>query len=184
MAQIIQRADYIQKQKKKYLGHTVGALSVMLILFMAGIWVTGTRNNLFTLAAVLFTLVVAQAGTRFFTLYKYQDGNQSTAEKIQKLPEQYVIWNSALITDGREIALFEHMIIGENQLVCILYPGKSYEKDIRIMNRLLERKGFADCAMYVRMTDLDQWLEKSMEKDFRSTSWQIEIVQEMKPHAI
>ena len=68
MARVIQEANYIRKRKKKYLIGSLISTGIMIFIFIIGIIITKTRNNVFTVLAALLTLVVAQYGVQIISI--------------------------------------------------------------------------------------------------------------------
>jgi heme/copper-type cytochrome/quinol oxidase subunit 4 len=150
MAKIMQDIDYISRKKKRYFMKTVGCVLVMIGVFAVGYITTGSRNNLFTLFAVVFTLAVAQNAVQWITFLKYKDGDKEIGEKLASLPQNYIIWNSILVTDSKGTAFFDHIVISDNKIFCITNRvEKDNTEDIRVMNRILERKGLKGAAQFI-----------------------------------
>ncbi|NLK96656.1 MAG: NERD domain-containing protein [Epulopiscium sp.] len=187
MAKVIQEADYIKKRKLKYFIRTSISLGIMLGIFISGLILTKTRNNLFTLVAILFTLVVAQYGVQYISIIPYKDGSSEVAKQLESLSHAYVVWNSALFGDQKGMAFFDHVLFSDTHIYCIMDEEyKNYNKNIENMKRIVEQKGLKDNIIFIQRTkgELNQLLKHLENKEIKDLESQKEFIEALKTAAI
>jgi len=187
MAKVIQEADYIQKRKKKYLTYTLIFFVIMMMIFLIGFIITRTRKNIFTVIAAVFTLVVAQYGVQFFSIIHFKDGDKKIAEVISNLPEDYIVWNSALLGDQIGMTLIEHIIISDKEIIC-LYDVKNnhYQKNLDTMKRIAQNKGLKEYLKFIKIEEeqLEKYIEQWSQYEIENHKKQEEILNALKTAAI
>jgi hypothetical protein len=187
MAKVIQEADYIKKRKLKYFTRTAISLSIMLGIFILGLILTKTRNNIFTLVAILFTLVVAQNGVQYISIIPFKDGSREVAKQLESLPHAYIVWNSALFGDSKGMTSIDHVLISDQHIYCILdKEHKNTSKNIETMKRIAKQKGLKDKVIFIQGAkgELNQLLKRLENKEVRDSESQEVFVEALKTAAI
>lgn len=187
MAKVIQEADYIKKRKLKYFIRTTISLSIMLGIFLLGFILTKTRNNLFTLVSILFTLVVAQYGVQFISIIPFKDGSLEVAKQLESLPQAYVVWNSALFADTKGMAFFDHVLISDTHIYFIMDEEyRNCDKNTENMKRIAEQKGLKNKIIFIQKNkgELEQLLKRLENKEIKDLESQKEFIEALKTAAI
>ncbi|WP_058485085.1 NERD domain-containing protein [Defluviitalea phaphyphila] len=187
MAKVIQKADYIKKRKKKYFIYTVISFTLMIIIFLLGIIINNSKYNLFTLFAILFTLPVAQYAVQFISILKYRDGDIKVAKELEKLPDSYIIWNSALFADNIGMAFFDHIVFTDKKIFFILdKPSKTYKENLKTMKRIIENKGLKNNVVFIEKykQDLTKLIDIWNKEKIKSKDRQEEFVKLLQSSAI
>lgn len=187
MAKILQEGDYISKRKRKYLIRTIISLGIMMIIFIIGLALTKTRNNMFTLFSVLFTLVVAQYGVQYISIMKYRDGDPEISKKLSDLPDIYIVWHSALFGDQKGMAFFDHIIITDKKIYCMTdQVTKSYDGNVLHMKRIVENKGLKNQVIFIKnqKDDFIQLINTFKSQEIKNFDHQEQFVEALKSAAI
>lgn len=159
----------------------------MIFIFIIGIIITKTRNNVFTVLAALLTLVVAQYGVQIISIIKYKDGDSKVAKTLSELPNNYVVWNSALLGDNIGMTFLEHIIITDKEIVCILDSmDKNYQANVKSMERIAQNKGITQSIVFIQKggKGFNEFLEKSQSHEINDLKKQEEFIELLKSASI
>ena len=150
MAMIKQNPQYLKEQKKKYIFYTFILLVLMLSNYVFGLWLTKTSKNIFTIVSVFFILGVAQMSARLVVYLPYKDPQKDWLDQFKDLPESYILWNSALITNGQKNAYFDSLLISNSKIYCLkqIMPSKSEQLETIIIS-IFEKRGLEDSLEFI-----------------------------------
>ncbi len=159
----------------------------MMIIFLIGIMITKTNKNLFTVIAALFTLVIAQYGVQFFSIINFKDGNEAIATALRNLPEDFIVWNSALLGDQIGMTVINHIIITDKDVICLYdEASKNSKKNIDTMKRIANNKGLEEKVKFIKIEEnnLDEYIEKWSNHQIKNHNVQEEMLNYLKSSAI
>ncbi|NLP46166.1 MAG: hypothetical protein GX347_03850 [Epulopiscium sp.] len=150
MAMIKRNPQYLKEQKKKYIFYTFILLVLMLSNYVFGLWLTKTSKNIFTIVSVFFILGVAQMSARLVVYLPYKDPQKDWLDQFKDLPESYILWNSALITNGQKNAYFDSLLISNSKIYCLkqIMPSKSEQLETIIIS-IFEKRGLEDSLEFI-----------------------------------
>lgn len=140
---ILQEKNYIHNQKKKYLLLSCVWTVIVLVIFITGLLLTGTRANLFTVSACLIAIVASLFITRFISFSRYKDADNERAEVLEHMEGQYHLYHSALIPYEKGVAFFEHIIVTSKRIYFIAYTKEQVEQYREWVQELMSVRGVA-----------------------------------------
>ncbi|MDF2613581.1 MAG: hypothetical protein K0S71_1367 [Clostridia bacterium] len=138
---IKQEKDYIARRKKKFLSMSLVWAGVVLVIFIAGLMLTKSRNNYFTLMAAIFVLPLAQNITRFISFNRFKDPDPEFASVLEQMKGSYQIFHSAIIPDTMGTILFEHLIVTSKSIYFLSYNKNSIDTNSGWIQNRLSAKG-------------------------------------------
>ncbi|NMA83101.1 MAG: hypothetical protein GX962_04460 [Epulopiscium sp.] len=182
MEKILRDSEYLKHQKKKYSFYTLLVLGSMLTTYGFGIWLTKTPKNIFTIIAIFLILGVAQLGVRLIVYLPYKDPSKKWLSQFEKTPLPYVLWNSALLTNGKNNIFFDGILIGDSSIHCLSQnkPSNSRKSENAIIY-IFERKGLDNKINFVygdkNIRALISTLQENKTMDLSQQKEYIKIIQ-------
>lgn len=139
---------YIQKQKVFQSLMLLVFIAIGVGLFLLGLWITGTRANVFTVLGILMVLPGAKRVIALVVMLPHQSVEQARYEVLKKaVSPEAVILSDYVFTSPDKIMSFDFVVIEDRQVTGIA-PGKA--DDIPYMTDYL-KKGIADIMPEVQV---------------------------------
>lgn len=134
---------YIQKQKVFQSLMLLVYIAIGVGLFLLGLWITGTRANVFTVLGILMVLPGAKRVIALVVMLPHQSVERAQYEALKKVVSpQAVILADYVFTSPDKIMSFDFVVVEDKQVTGIA-PGKA--DDIPYMTDYL-KKGIAAIA--------------------------------------
>lgn len=165
---VLQEKSYISKQKKKYMMHSCIWTAVVFMLFGAGLLLTGTRSNYFTVSACIMAIVAALFITRFISYNRFKAGEAAKAEILEQMKGDYHLFHSGIILDSRGTAYFEHLVVTARNVYLISYEGIKTKGQYRWLQETLSQKGIPVKSLHFLLAENEQQMKsiaRIIEKD-------------------
>ena len=164
---VVQTCDYVERQKKKYLKHTLIWAVVVAFLFGAGFVLAGKRENYLTVIAGVLVLGIALNLSRYIGFSKFHDAKISDAKILEGMKGSYRLFHSAIIPDTRGTAFFEHIVITSRSIYFIGQDSQMIKKyrlglENKLMSKGVPMKGisFNQVESEVQVKNLVAKIEK------------------------
>lgn len=124
----IKKGDYgYLCARKKRLGMiTLFCLGMVVAFFLTGYLTTKTRNNLFTIIAILSALPAAKFAASFLVLLPYQNVSLEEYQRVSEHAKNVLLFTDLVITTG-EKTLPTLFIAVHNSSVCGYTKEKKYD---------------------------------------------------------
>lgn len=112
------RAGYIDNQKKFRLIIIIAGLVIILADFFTGLIITGTRNNLFTIVAIVLVLPEGKFLATYLALVKYKSTPKELVDRIESKHLTYsVVYDCVFSTKERIVPVYA-AVIGPDFVLC------------------------------------------------------------------
>lgn len=108
---------YMNHQRKKVIVRTVCMFAVALALLAMGIWSTGSKKNLLTVAAVLGCLPASKSLVNMIMFLRAKGCSAETKERIEKSCKSLSSFFDMLFTSYDKNYQVSHMVV-KGQVVC------------------------------------------------------------------
>lgn len=116
---------YIENQKKTRLLLCIAGLIIILADFFTGLIITGTRNNLFTVTAIVLALPEGKFLATYLVFVKYKSTPKSFFEKLEGKNNKYSIAYDLVFSTKERVVQSYAAVIGPDFVVC-------YSKDLKL----------------------------------------------------
>ena len=135
---------YIDQVKRKNLSYAVIGLSLMAIIYFAGLIIVGDNGSSWTLMAVLLALPAAQFLTRYLSLKGFKSLKSGDILQMDHLAPEAIAYELALVI-GKKTYFCPMAVITDNTIS--LY-SQDLDITVKIVKSLLKQKGF-QCQVQV-----------------------------------
>ena len=109
---------YIKYEKKKRILMTAGLFTLPLLIFLTGLWQTGTRKNMFTFVAIMGCLPAAKCAVSMILICMQKSLDPGIYEEMKKhVKDMTVLYESTVSSYEKNISLPCIVISGLN-VVC------------------------------------------------------------------
>lgn len=124
----VQRGEfgYINTRKKKALIGTLLMVAIGVAVFLVGLFLNDmSKQNVFTVAAVLFVLPGAKFLVRFIVTFPFHSVEKERYDKVADvLPEQMELYTDLVITSSEKVMHLDFAAVGNGQVIGLLGDGK------------------------------------------------------------
>lgn len=168
---------YITYEKKKRLIITLILLSLPLLFFFTGLYVTGNRNNLFTVVAVVGSLPACKSMVGLIMIFMQKSISKEEYEKISKHAKGLEMSYEMLITSYDKNAYIDAFAICGNTVVGytskedidINYVQEYVQKIVRHNGYKVDVKIMKELSKYLDRLDSMNKNREALEKDIKFT---------------
>lgn len=133
--------NYLRNKKKKYLLGSIVWLFIMSSIFITGILINKTRNNIFTVVAAVLVLPVAQYIAQLFAIIRFKDPDDTISRALESIQGEYDLFHGVIIPDQNTIINIDHIIVTGQTIYCIIDESKDIGDIKIIFNKKIEAKG-------------------------------------------
>lgn len=124
---------YIDRQKRLRLTVIIAGLIIILADFFTGLAITKTRNNLFTIVAIVLVLPEGKFIATYLTIVKYKSAPKELFDRINSLNLSYTIVYDCLFSTKERIYMVYAAVIGTDFVLCLGKEGcdrKKFESEL------------------------------------------------------
>lgn len=149
---------YIKDKKKKQLIYTAIIAVVAIAIFIAGYLLNkNSKNNVFTILAILFALPGAKMLVGFIIVAPYRSMENDKYEKLCKVvPPNATLLADLVITSPEKVMNLDCMVIDDRHVLALLGKEKQDASYIQtFLARTIKNHGFV-CEVKL-MTDFDKF---------------------------
>lgn len=122
-------------------------LAIVFTIFIIGYILNKTRKNIFTVAAAVLVLPIAQYSTQLITIWKFKDPDSKTSERLEQIKGEYNLFHSVLVPAKNTILYFDHIIVTGSKLYCIVNEPKDMNNIKTLFNDKINSKGIPQEAI-------------------------------------
>lgn len=109
---------YIESQKKVRLLLCIAGLIIILADFFTGLIITGTRNNLFTVVAIVLALPEGKFLATYLVFVKYKSTPKELVNKVDSKDSKYIISYDCVFSTKERIVQAYVVVIGPDFVLC------------------------------------------------------------------
>ncbi len=167
---IKQEDNYIRSKKNKYLKMSIIWMSIVLIIFFAGIIVSKQRANYFTVVAAVLVISLAQNLTRYIAIRRFNSPSKEHVSILNTIKGDCYLYHGVLLPDTKKIHFIDHVIITENHIYFIAQDIKTIDNVKDWLVKGLSKKGINQKELqFINIKDEKQVKEaaKSIEKELQ-----------------
>lgn len=121
-------AGYINYKKKINLIIVIAGLIIIAADFFTGLIITGTRNNLFTVTAIVLVLPVGKFFATYLSIARFKSIPEQLYNKIEKLNLKYPVAYDCAMSTPKAMVFVEAMLIGPDYICCYTSDQKADRK--------------------------------------------------------
>lgn len=125
------KPGYIDSQKKERLIIIVAGLITIVADFVTGLILTKTRNNYFTVVAILLALPVGKTLASYLALFRHHSAPMVLVEKIEAQKLIYPVLYDCVMTSSQKIMGIDAVVIGPDFI-------SAYSRDTQLDKKYFE----------------------------------------------
>lgn len=164
---------YINYQRKVSLLITIGMFSLSLGIFTIGYMETHTRNNLFTVIAVLGCLPACKCAVNAIMFWKAKGCSISLHQKIEKVIGRLEGYYDLYFTSENQNFPISHLVINNHSIIAIIENSKIPERDFeKHLTSLLNKENITDVTIKL-FNDEEKYLKRLQELNASSVEQKI-----------
>lgn len=124
---------YMKKRRKMALVGTIVMALIGALIFLTGLFLNDmSKQNIFTVIAVLFVLPGAKFLVRFLVTFPYETTTKERYELVEgKMVEGSTLYTDLVITSAEKVMHLDFAVVGNGQVICLLGNGKQELSYIR-----------------------------------------------------
>lgn len=107
---------YINHKRKYQLIKTLIWLTIIVILFITGIIINGTKNNIFTVLASISALPFAKTAANFIMFLPYQPATKDLYNKVEQHNKNYITNYDCIFTSKEHVMPVQAIITTYNTI--------------------------------------------------------------------
>ena len=109
---------YIESRKKSQIIKSGFFFLVVALIYFAGLFVTGTRNNICTVIAILGVLPTAKVLVSYLVICKYNTPYEDKYKELTAIEGSYVLYSDCAMSCSEKTLYVEFAAVTDNVIYC------------------------------------------------------------------
>ncbi|MCD7825610.1 MAG: hypothetical protein LUH14_06595 [Clostridiaceae bacterium] len=117
---------YLKAKKKKSLLGTFAMALAGFVIFFLGLFLNDmSKQNIFTIIAVLFVLPGAKFLVGYIVVFPYHAVSKERFDRVkEKMPENAQLYTDMVITSAEKVMHLDFAVVGNGQVIALTGPEK------------------------------------------------------------
>lgn len=177
-----QQENYISNKKRGYLRNSIIWGSIVLIIFLTGVFVTKQRTNYFTLVAGVLVIPLSLNLTRYISFMTFNSPKKEHATILNQIKGDYYVYHGVVIPDAKTTHYFDHVILTGHYIYFIAENKETIEKVKNWIIDILSAKGITQKQikfLHVKDEERMRAVAKNIEKEIRPKGNNLDAMSEI-----